>query len=290
MTPIYPRIHIVINPASGKDEPILNTLNDVFNAHGIDWSVSITHRYGDATASARAAAESGHDLVAGYGGDGTQHEVATGLLDTGVVMGVLPGGTGNGFARELGIPNDLRSAAELLCISERTRAIDVVQTDRGPFIQRLYVGIEPEEQTSREAKNKYGTLAYVLTARNRTLTRARYRVYIDGHELELQANQCYVVNASHAGSGLSVTGGRSVVDDGLLEFFPLDLHNPGTVSGAALRMFKLPAPIADQFFWQGRSIEVDTDPDQPVWADGEQFGRTPISMEVQTRALRIVVP
>ncbi len=51
----YRRIHVVINPASGKDEPILNVLNDVFREHGVDWDISLTHKYGDATAQARAA-------------------------------------------------------------------------------------------------------------------------------------------------------------------------------------------------------------------------------------------
>ena len=55
------RIHVVINPASGQDEPILNTLNDMFNKHDIDWSASITKKYGDATEFARKAAESGGD-------------------------------------------------------------------------------------------------------------------------------------------------------------------------------------------------------------------------------------
>ena len=105
----YKKVHIVINPASGKDEPILNVLNDVFHQHeDIEWTISVTKKYGDATAQAREAAEGGADLVAGYGGDGTQHEIANGILGTAAVMGVLPGGTGNGFATELGTPKELR--------------------------------------------------------------------------------------------------------------------------------------------------------------------------------------
>ena len=76
----YRRVHVVINPASGKDEPILNVLNDVFREHGVDWDISLTHKYGDATAQARAAMADGADLVAGYGGDGTQHEIANAVL------------------------------------------------------------------------------------------------------------------------------------------------------------------------------------------------------------------
>jgi len=74
------RIHIVINPAAGKDEPILNTINDVFHEHGIDWGVSVTQKFGDATEFARQAAKEGFDIIAGYGGDGTQHEIANGLI------------------------------------------------------------------------------------------------------------------------------------------------------------------------------------------------------------------
>ena len=100
---------MVINPASGKDEPVLNVLNDVFHQHeDIEWTISVTKKYSDATAQAREAAEGRADLVAGYGGDGTQHEIANGILGTTAVMGVLPGGTGNGFTTELGTPKELR--------------------------------------------------------------------------------------------------------------------------------------------------------------------------------------
>ena len=100
---------------------------------------------------ARQAAEEGYDIVAGYGGDGTQHEIANGIMGTGAPHGVLPGGTGNGFANEMGIPGKLRPALEVLCTSENVRNVDIVQMDGGYFIQRLYVGIEPEQQTSRES-------------------------------------------------------------------------------------------------------------------------------------------
>ena len=49
----YKRIHVVINPASGKDEPILNTLNHVFGRYEVEWSTSVTHKYGDAVEQAK---------------------------------------------------------------------------------------------------------------------------------------------------------------------------------------------------------------------------------------------
>ena len=123
----YQRVHVVINPASGKDEPILNTLNDVFRQHGVDWDVSITKKYGDAAAQAKAARVGGADLVVGYGGDGTQHEIANAVLEaadaqgTPARMGILPGGAGNGFAREMGVPGTLRRPSRC-CARARRRA------------------------------------------------------------------------------------------------------------------------------------------------------------------------
>ena len=93
----YPKVHVVINPSAGQDEPILNVLNHVFHPAGVDWDNSLTHKSGDATRLAAEAAASGVDLVAAYGGDGTQMEVANGLLGTGVPQAILPGGTGNAW-------------------------------------------------------------------------------------------------------------------------------------------------------------------------------------------------
>lgn len=80
MSPPYPFIHVIINPASGKDQPMLNIINDVCKKHEVRWDATVTHKYGDATEQARAAIAAGADLVAGYGGDGTQHEVANAIL------------------------------------------------------------------------------------------------------------------------------------------------------------------------------------------------------------------
>ena len=76
----YQRVQVIVNPASGKNEPILNVLNTVFHAYGVDWDARVTHAYGDAGRLTRAAVDDGVDLVAGYGGDGTQHEVANALV------------------------------------------------------------------------------------------------------------------------------------------------------------------------------------------------------------------
>ena len=286
------RIHVVINPASGKDEPVLNVVNRVFSEHDIDWTVSVTQKFGDATEYARQAAEDDYDIVAGYGGDGTQHEIANGILGSEALMGVLPGGTGNGFANEMGTHGKLAPALETLCTSQNVRKVDVVRMDDGYFIQRLYVGIEPEQQTSRADKDKYGTFAYAINSfhRVRDAKEVNYTITLDGETLEMPAMKAYVVNAGKAGTGISVTGNFSSVEDGLVDVFVLNLKNMKTIAGATDRMLNLDTKNARDFIYQAKEVSIDTDPDQPVWTDGEYTGRTPISMKVLPGALTVVVP
>lgn len=286
------RIHVVINPASGKNEPILNTINEVFSQHDVEWSVSVTKKYGDATEFARQAAAEGYDIVAGYGGDGTQHEIANGIVGTDALHGVLPGGTGNGFANEMGTPNKLRPALELLCTDHTVRHVDVVRVNDGYFIQRLYVGIEPEQQTSRESKDKYGTFAYAIDSfhRAKDIKEVKYQLTIDGESIEFMAVKIYVVNAAKAGTGISITGNVSKVDDGLVDIFLLDAEDLRTLSGAVDRMLHIDSKNARDSMRQGKEVFIDTDPDQPVWTDGEYTGRTPVSLKVLPGALPVVVP
>lgn len=283
-------IHVIVNPAAGKDEPILNVLNDIFGEYGIDWDVSVTKKYGDAAQQARQAAARGATIVAGYGGDGTQHEIANALVGSEVLLGVLPGGTGNGFAHELGLPQKLDEATRLLCTSTHARAIDVVSVGNEYFIQRLYTGTEPEQQTTREMKDKYGPLAYFANMfQQANNPEVLYRLTIDGETHELPAMRVYVVNSGQTKSGRSITGALSAPDDGLLEVFAINTHNLKSIEAAAERFFEYDTPIAEHFFWRGREIQIDAEPDQPIWMDGEFYGRTPVKVEVLPGAVRVVV-
>ena len=279
------RVHVVIN--------------------GVAWDASVTHRYGDAGEQAQAAIADGVGLVIGYGGDGTQHEVANAIVSAAVAsgrqtpMGILPGGTGNGFAREGGVPKKVRDAVVVLCTSGRTRSIDVgrlrsvgqAQVDDRYFIQRLYIGVEPEEQTSRELKDRYGVLAYAISAPKRSsgAREFQYQVDIDGESLEFLASKVYLVNSGMTGKGFKISHGYAI-DDGLLDCFVLDKANVDTFIAATARALDLHTTAARRYSRQARSVSVKVEPDQPVWADGEYIGRTPLAVDVLQGALTVVVP
>jgi diacylglycerol kinase (ATP) len=290
MTPPYPRIHVVVNPASGPNRPILNTLNDVFRKHGVDWDVSITKRYGDAARQARDAIARGVDLVAGYGGDGTQHELANAVIGTGMPMGILPGGTGNGFAREIGIPKELREASELLCTSRNVRKVDAVRVGDEYFIQRLYAGVPPEGQTSRDLKERYGLLAYAITLPKQVLRAAEseYRLTIDGRTVNLNGIKCYIVNSGMTGTGISV-GADFSASDGVLDVFVVS-RKPLSIMSAEARFLQLPTRDAGLYLWRGREVTIEAQPEQAIWMDGEYHGGSPVTAQVVPGALPVVAP
>jgi diacylglycerol kinase family enzyme len=160
-------IHVVVNPASGKNEPILNTLNDIFHPAGVTWNVSVTNAYGDAMRQARQAAEGAADIVVAYGGDGTVMEVVNGLMGTNVPMGILPGGTGNVLSIELA------GAAQVLISEDSSvRQIDVGKCDAASweesryFLLRVASGFDAQRinMASRELRDKYGRMAYFIGA------------------------------------------------------------------------------------------------------------------------------
>ena len=287
----YQNVVIIINPASGKQEPILNTINDVFRRHGVPWSMRLTHRFGDAARFAREAAANGADLVVGYGGDGTQMEVANGLIGSGVPLGILPGGTGNAMAFELNIPRDLRQAAELICTSDKTRPVDLARANDEYFMLRLYAGVEEEQKTSREMKDKYGVLAYPMSVIGmlRDLNRAHYRLIVDGNLVEEDGVVCFVLNAGSLG-GIALSYDAQVdVSDGLLDVFMLNT-DLASLAAATGRFLNLPTENARWHYWRGQEIVMEADPPQTIWLDGELLGPTPVTITAVPAAIHVVVP
>ncbi|MCA9792143.1 MAG: diacylglycerol kinase family lipid kinase [Candidatus Eremiobacteraeota bacterium] len=282
----YQRIHLIINPAAGKDEPILNPLNDIFTPRGVDWQVHLTRKAGDGTRLARQAVEAGAEVVACYGGDGTLMEVANALVGGQVPLGILPGGTGNAMAFELGIPRNLREAAALLCQSETTRAVDLAHCGHRYFLLRAYTGPRAEDVASREEKDRLGFLAYPLAAMRvlANLELVTYRVEVDGTVYEDEGYSCFVFNAGSLG-GIARALPDISPSDGLLDVLIVNdqATHPGVLASFLLEN-KLHAHRR-----QGRHITVTVDPPQTVWLDGEASGETPLDVQVVPGAIRVVV-
>jgi diacylglycerol kinase (ATP) len=289
------RVHVVINPAAGQDEAILNTLNDVFGQAGIQWSVSVTQAYGDAERQAREATDNGADIIAAYGGDGTVMEVANGLIGSDIPLAILPGGTGNVLSTELGIPGDLADAAHLIADkNNRSRKVDMGQCNDRNFLLRAAMGFDAQRinLTSRELRDQYGKLAYFIAAlkavpESRTV---RYRFTLDGEEIETEGFTCLIANAGSLGlPGLSLAPDISI-SDGLLDIFCLRNLDLASLSALAKSVADQPLNPEHLGHWQVQEAAIVSDPPQPVVGDGEDWGETPVTIKVLPGAVRVIVP
>jgi YegS/Rv2252/BmrU family lipid kinase len=289
-----PRIHVVINPGSGKPAPILHTLNTVFRPRDIEWEISLTRNSGDAERFARQAAENGVDIVAAYGGDGTVMEVARGLMGLETPLAIFPGGTANLMAMELGIPKVLSKAAALAVDEHSTiHSIDVGKSEAGYFLLRVGMGFPARkvEYADRELKNRFGVMAYTLAALKAINAKdvANYHITVDGKSFNIRTLACEVYNAGNMGlPGTSPVPGISV-EDGLLDLVVLREKVSQTLLTHDIEHSIRPG---DDLFdhWQARQIYIESDPPQPVHIDGEMVGATPVTLDILPRAIRILAP
>ena len=284
------KITIIINPASGKDQPILNYINDVFYKTEIDWDIKITKKFGDAERFTKEAIKEHKDLVVGYGGDGTQHELANGILTSEnplMLMAILPGGTGNGFGTGLGIPKDLKKALEIIVKSNNIKKVDAMKIGKRYGISRMYTGIDEDLQTSREDKNKYGLFAYAVTTWDVAKQKhVDYEIEIDGHIIKDKCLKCYVANSGSTGVKISI--GKFDISDGLLDIFTVGTMFSVVTAGE--RLLRIPASEAKLNYWKGKKISIKPATPQAVWIDGEYNGKTPVTVEVIPSALNILSP
>lgn len=155
---------IILNPKSGRGDHS-QAVCDRAELRGD--TIKQTEEAGEAVMLAQEAAEAGVSTIVAAGGDGTVNEVVRGIdradaFDD-VTLGILPVGTGNNFARNIGI-TDLDSAFGVLDAGER-RQIDIGQADGRLFLNSCVAGVtaESSSETSSEMKNRFGVLAYVIT-------------------------------------------------------------------------------------------------------------------------------
>jgi YegS/Rv2252/BmrU family lipid kinase len=286
---------VVANPAAGQAAPDLKLLNRIIHEAGLEWELEITNTFGDGTRQAARAVANGASLVAASGGDGTVMDVAGGLLGSQVPLAILPTGTGNVLAKELGIPQDLASACALMLNPDAVqRPIDLGLAGERLFLLRLGVGLEAEivRSADRSTKDRLGPLAYI-TATIQALTQAptaHYRLELDGRMEELDGLAVMVANAGALGfSGITLSP-HVQIDDGLLDVFVIRRVDLAELAAVAATVTGSPIPAEALPHWQVAGVKIESDPVVGVEADGEALGSTPVQVSVVSGALKVIAP
>jgi YegS/Rv2252/BmrU family lipid kinase len=212
---------LIYNPQSGSGDHG-DTVRSQVTARGYD--IEETEAAGDAISLAATAAEEGYDTVVAAGGDGTVNEVVRGIDQSDalgrVTLGILPLGTGNNFAQQLGI-TDIDGAFDVLADGARRR-IDLGRASDRPFVNSCVAGLtaESSSETSTAMKERLGVLAYVVTGLRSMSDFESLRLTIDpadGDQSAAWAGDAICVLVGN-GRRFTATGGEQAdMEDGLLD-------------------------------------------------------------------------
>lgn len=290
-------IRIIINPAAGKDESMLPTINASMKEAGIKWHASITHEAGDAIRFAETAVKEGMDALAVYGGDGTLMEAASGLIGSEIPLIILPGGSANVMAMELGIPTDLKEACALISQVPLTlKAIDAGQFDKRYFITGMSFGFGADlvKGADRESKNEFGIFSYFRSAAAALMKtrRAVYHLKIDGQEHNVRGLTCIIANTGNIGFSNISFDKHIDVSDGFLDVVVVRKANLSLFKLMAVTLLKRERPDNLKLVehWQGKDIRVSSSPKQTVQCDGEVLEKSSFHITVIPGAINVLVP
>lgn len=293
------RAVIITNPAAGRSaEADLALVRRRLTEVGVVVDVATTGGHGDAERLAREAVSDGAELLIAHGGDGTVMEVAGVLVGTERPIGILPAGTGNLLAGNLGMRRSAQAAVDVI-LAGKTRAIDVgrMESTTGAryFAVAAGVGFDAQlmHQTAQHHKRTFGVGAYVATAVGlaTAITRATVRIETDQTVFEGKAAVVLVANCRDLITGVFQLHPAIEPDDGFLDVAVLDAATLPGAARVAWRLFtRRPQSDPGITFLRARTVRVVADPVLPAQADGDAAGHSPIAIEILPRALKVLAP
>ncbi len=294
--------HLIFNPVSGQNNPEQDlALIKQLLEPAMELVVHFTTKEISPEQLAKKAIESKADLIIASGGDGTVSAVAGALISTDMPLGIIPRGTANAFAVALGIPPSLtpiETACEVI-LKNHTRTVDAARCNGLPMILLAGIGLEAEtvERADREAKNRWGALAYIMAGIQQFNEQELFttEIEIEGKIEQFQAGAVTIANAAPPTSVMAQGLGSVNMDDGLLD---VTIAAPKTELEAVSAMasllgsalFKTPTNRPDIINLQTKHIKVTTNPPQKVVLDGEAIGTDPIEIKCIPNGLTVFAP
>lgn len=251
-----------------------------------------TSRAGEAETMARHAAAEGFETIVAAGGDGTINEVVNGIAGTDTALGLLPMGTMNVFALELGLPANNLGLCWKIIQAQHMRALDLPKANDKHFVQLAGVGLDAQvvKETSQAFKRNFGPLSYLISAAQ-IAARRPPRLLIESEEAVTAEGSFVLVGNGRLYGGPFPFFKNAVMDDGLLDvvvfkqlgYLEIIKYLQNVVFSSAIRL-----PEVEYF--QTRRLRVDSEEDVPVEIDGELVDRCPVQFEIEERKLRVLTP
>jgi diacylglycerol kinase (ATP) len=257
------------------------------------WTIDLvaTERAGHATEIARDAVARGVDTVVVNGGDGSINEAANGLAGSDAALGVLPGGTANIWAKEIGVSRDPLKAIAAMVDGERRR-VDLGRAGDRYFLLMAGVGLDGVvvPRTSAGLKRRIGAAAFVLAG---VVAAIRTRPWstsmtVDGADVETPLYLAVLGNTRLYGGVVRIAH-RAVADDGRLDAVIMRRGGLHVIADGVRLLFRRHDRSPNVRYARVQAFDIRT-PGIPVQVDGEYHAETPMRIEAVPGALTVIVP
>jgi YegS/Rv2252/BmrU family lipid kinase len=238
------------------------------------------------------AERDGVDVVYAVGGDGTVHETAKRLIGRRVALGVVPTGSGNGFARQIGLPMDVRASLQS-CRGGRIETIDTARVNGLPFLATMGVGFDAAVAEAFASAGTRGLRTYVRVGvrEARRFKSDEYEVHVDGAPRTLRAFAVVVANAAHYGNNARIAPLASL-QDGVLDVVTVGEINLLQAAALVPRLFRGTIDKSKHVtVTRGTRVEIRRPHPGPAQLDGEPLLLAErLEVEIVPRSLRVLVP
>ena len=288
------RLCLIVNPKAGggRAAKALPSVEEALRRHDLEYRVELTVSIEHAMDLARGAIER-DEVAVSYGGDGLAGAVAHAVRGTEGVLGVLPGGRGNDFARKLGIPTEPAPAAEILAHADPI-TVDVAEVDGRTFLGIASYGFDSDcQDLANSTKVVKGQLVYLYSAL-RTLASwkpvALTFAADGGPERVVSGYAVAACNSGVFGGGMALAP-HARLDDGLLDVVVTGKASKLRYLRGLPKVFKgthLDEPNLELF--RARELRVDAERPFRIYADGDPIGATPATIRAVPAALRVLAP
>ena len=281
----------LVNPASGGGAapaavvPVARILRDA------GCTVDVTYSPGPAACRdlVREAVGRG-DVVVAVGGDGMVASLAGAVVEAGGVLGIVPSGRGNDFARQLGIGGSPDEVAEMLLKAE-PRRVDVIDVDGRVVVGSVYAGVDSlaselvdrAHRLPRSLQYPYAAVRSIIEFRPST-----YDVVVDGEAHRYEAYTVVVANSGYYGSGMHIAPG-AVLDDGTLDVVVIRAASKLSLLRSMPKLYDgTHVELEEVVVLRGREVSVSASNPVLAYGDGEQLGPLPVHASVRPSALQVL--
>jgi len=288
-----PPVALILNPSSSVAE----TAAALMAESGIEAKLTVVLPDSDITEHARDLYQSGYRTLIAVGGDGTVRAVAAAILDTDAVLGILPAGTLNHFARDLGLPPGLAACIQVLKTGT-ARAVDAAEVNGHPFLNNSGLGVYPSMVTRREKRRRFGLHKWVafFLACMATLRRFPFldvQLAVEGKVFQRRTpfvfigNNVYRTEPFHFGTRDFLAGGKL--------FLAVAQHRIGRLGLLRLAFKALFGQIRTERafeIFEVKEVRISSRHKRvPVSLDGEvRLIETPLHYRSRPGALRVIAP